>query len=134
MERKRLENYKFMNIKIKDMIEELKERKELESGLVDVYGTEKVRSSRKVNDKMAQEIARILDDTKKDEDLILLLKKQQKEVIDAINKIDNLNYQSILFKRYILSKGLKIVAEEIGYDYKYTCTLLGYALKEFEKK
>lgn len=51
------------------------------------------------------------------------------------NKIDSLEqpYKTILYTIYIRAKKFRIVAEEMGYEYKYFCSLHGDALQKYSQ-
>lgn len=90
-------------------------------------------SSTEVNDKMAEELAKFLDDFKDTLEEINKMNDIQKQVVENIKKIGNKKYRNLLYKKYILGLDLKSVAVDWEIDTHYMDTLHGYALNEFDK-
>lgn len=55
------------------------------------------------------------------------------QIINQIQSLQNVNYISILFKRYVEYKRLRCICVEMDFTYQYIRELHGYALQEFEK-
>ena len=55
------------------------------------------------------------------------------DIIEMLDKMENKLYRNILYKKYILGIKIEEIAVNLDKDYKYTCTLHGYALNEFDK-
>lgn len=64
------------------------------------------------------------------DNLVNLKIKIQKE----ITSLDNWLYSTVLTKRYILNKSLKVIADELNYNYAYVRHVHGGALQEFGNK
>lgn len=133
MDRKLLENYRIKKINLQDRLEELREKKKNVNRLTASYSGEKVSSSRAVEDGTAERLVVLLDNTKQVEELLKLLWIELEDIENSIFKIQDPNYQCILYKKYILNEKLEEIADELHYDYKYLCRLHGYALKEWDK-
>lgn len=58
----------------------------------------------------------------------------KEKIISQIRGMENPVYEQVLFKRYIESKGLRMIAAELGYSHVHTCRLHGMALEEFKIK
>ena len=117
---------------INDRLEDIKERKLLLNKLTATYSDEPKGTS-PIQDKVAEGLAKLLDETDNYKKMLEELKYKQIEVEKTLEKMETKRYRNILYKKYI--RGLKIeeIAVDIGQDYKYTCTLHGYALNEFDK-
>lgn len=117
---------------INDRLEDIKERKLLLNKLTATYSDEPKGTS-PIQDKVAEGLAKLLDETDNYKKMLEELKNKQIEVEKALEKMETKRYRNILYKKYI--RGLKIeeIAVDIKQDYKYTCTLHGYALNEFDK-
>jgi len=55
------------------------------------------------------------------------------EIINQIQGLQNVNYISLLYKRYVEFKNFETVASEMNFTYQYTIELHGYALQDFER-
>lgn len=56
------------------------------------------------------------------------------ERINQIQQLSKVEYITILFKKYVEYKSIEQISCEMGFVYNYTCSLHGYALKEFGDK
>jgi hypothetical protein len=56
------------------------------------------------------------------------------KIIDEIHSLDNSDYISVLFKRYVEFKYFEEIAVEMGYSYRHITRLHGYALKAFSDR
>lgn len=57
----------------------------------------------------------------------------KKEIQSTISKLENMSYQLLLELRYINNKGWNDIANDMGYDTRYTMKLHGRALKEIDE-
>ncbi len=117
-------------------IDELKERKLTLGKLTSIYGDSGNKGSRSVNDKIAEDLAELMDNT--DEYLKKLneLDKKNLEVINILDRMSNTTYRNVLYDKHIIGKDLQQIADDPIYkfkDYKYACNIHGYALKEFDE-
>ncbi|MCD8207449.1 MAG: hypothetical protein LUD72_05900, partial [Bacteroidales bacterium] len=55
------------------------------------------------------------------------------EIIDRIQKMEDLRFVNLLYKRYVEYKPFDMIAREMGYVYRYTVQLHGEALSAFEE-
>lgn len=58
---------------------------------------------------------------------------QRSEIIDKIVSLSNFDFRSILYKKYVLHKSFKEIADEIGYSEEYLRKLHSKALQLFEE-
>lgn len=132
MNRQNLIDYKVDKEWLKDRIQEIEERKKILNRLTAIYGNNASGSSC-INDKLAEDLANLMDKTREYELTLKELEERLIEIVDMLEYLENKKYRNILFKVYIQGKDLTTVANEIKYDYTYTTKLHGYALKEFDK-
>lgn len=94
------------------------------------------KGSPKVEDKMAELTAQIVDLKNQKYDQIIKMYKTKKEIEDKIDLLKQ-PYKNILYYKYIKGEKLEKISLEIGYNYKWTCELHGEALllyKQLDKK
>lgn len=96
---------------------------------------ESAHSSSAIQDKFAQELAKIIDE---ETDYLKEVKQKMlylREVENTLNQLENKMYRNILYYLYISEKryNLTQVANMIDREYKHTCKLHGEALNEFDK-
>lgn len=132
MNRQDLINYLNEKEWIKDRMEDIEERKKLLNKLISTYGDEQKGTS-SIKDRVAEGLAKLLDETTEYEKTLEELKIKQIEVEKQLEKMEDKRYRNILYKKYIRGKKIEEIAVDIEQDYKYTCTLHGYALNEFDK-
>lgn len=79
---------------------------------------------------MANAIDKIIDlqsEINKDIDILINLKQ---EIVTVIKEIENLEYQTLLEKRYLCFLSWERIAVDMGYDLRYLHKLHNRALKE----
>ena len=134
MDRKKLEHYYNRQAYLKSKIKGYQDRRDSISKLAASYEGERVFNSRKIQDKEAEELARLIDDLGKEIDRIVEEGNTElKELNHLLDKLDNDKYKTILSKRYIEGMELTEIAKEMNYEYFYLCRLHGNALAEFDK-
>ncbi len=133
MNRQDLFDYKNNKIWVKDRIKDVTERKELLNKLTATYG-DNARGSSSVQDKIADDLAVLMDQTVEYEKILLKLKEKVIKIENIIEQIENSTYRNILYKMYISEtpENLTEISNDIDKEYKHTCKLHGYALKEFD--
>ncbi len=85
-----------------------------------------------VNDRIAEQLASILDMTDKYEEYLKDLNEKQIKIENRISKLDP-SYRNILYFRYIRGLNWYDVADKVNYDYTYTKTLHKEALIKYSK-
>lgn len=55
------------------------------------------------------------------------------DIISAISELEDGRLRALLFKRYIEGKRFELIATEMGYSWRQTCRLHGYALVKMEE-
>ena len=82
----------------------------------------------KVQDKNAEILADITDETNRYEKILLDLKEKQVHIENKIDKLEQ-PYKNILYYLYIRGKSLVTVASEMKFNYEHMCRQHGKALK-----
>lgn len=130
MNRQDLIDYKYNKSWIDDRISDIEQRKELLNRLTAIYG-EQPRGTSPIQDKVADDLAQLLDETEEYLKLLNDLKKKQFEIEDSLDRLPPF-YRNILYKVYIKGKKLVTVADEINYSYEETCRKHGAALNMYD--
>lgn len=130
MNRQDLIDYRNNKSWIDDRISDIEQRRELLNRLTAIYG-EQPRGSSSIQDKVADDLAQLLDETEEYFKLLNDLKKKQFEIEDSLDKLTPF-YRNILYKVYIKGKKLVTVADEINYSYEETCRKHGTALNMYD--
>ena len=86
----------------------------------------------KLEDKMAELASQIVDMKNEKYGQIIKMYKTKKQIEDKIDLLEQ-PYRNILYFKYIKGKNLTEVANVIGYNYKWTCEMHGYALKKYKE-
>ena len=84
-------------------------------------------------DKMAETICKINEKECEWNDLMREFALARANVIINIQKLNNPEYEQILYKRYCQSKKWEEIALEMNYTYQWVCKLHGRALLELDK-
>lgn len=117
--------------KMKMLKEEIDTLREMVVSTGAVQQQERVMSSG-AQDKMAETICKI---NEKEDDWNNLMREfalARAEVIISIQKLNNTDYEQILYKRYCQSKKWEEIAIEMHMSYRHVLRLHGYALKDIE--
>lgn len=134
MDRKKLEHYYNKQKYLKSKINGYQERRDTIAKLSASYEGDRVFTSRKIEDKEAEELVRLIDDLGQEIEKILDEgNRELKELNYILDKLENPTHRLILSKRYIEGKDLNDISNELHYEYHYLCRLYGNALAEFDK-
>lgn len=87
-----------------------------------------------VQDKFAQQLAKIIDDEMGYFKLVQERLNKLKEIEMVLDKLENTVYRNILYNLYISEKNYNLtqVANLLDKEYTYVCRLHGEALNEFD--
>lgn len=132
MTREDLKVYKYNQEFIKDKLEYIEEQKATLYKITATISDMPV-GSKKVEDSMAEKIAKLMDSFNELLDKINKMQEKQIEIENQLLKVEQ-PYRNILEKIYIQGKSLVKVADEMGYSYREICRKHGIALKKFEEK
>lgn len=134
MDRKKLKMYLKTQRYINSKIDSYNARISTIARLSASYEGEKVFTSRKIQDKEAEELVRLIDELdEKVKEMRIEGNKEFLELNHLIEKISNPIYKTILHKMYLQGKKLPKIADEEGYSYVHICRLHGNALAEWDK-
>lgn len=118
--------------KMKILKEEIDTLREMVVSTGAIQQGERVLSSG-TQDKMAETICKIKEKECEWNDLMREFALARANVIINIQKLNNPEYEQILYKRYCQSKKWEEIALEMNYTYQWVCKLHGRALLELDK-
>lgn len=131
MTREDLKVYKYNQEFIKDKLEYIEEQKATLYKITATINDMPV-GSRKVEDSMAEKLAKLMDSFNELLDKINKMQEKQIQIEEQLLKVEQ-PYRNILDKIYIQGKSLVKVADEMEYDYKHLCYKHGIALNKFDE-
>ncbi len=118
--------------KMKMLKEEIDTLREMVVSTGAVQQQERVMSSG-AQDRMAATICKINEKEEEWNQLMREFALTRAEVIISIQRLNNSDYEQILYKRYCQGKKWEEIALELNYSYQWVCKLHGRALLEIEK-
>ena len=118
--------------KMKILKEEIDTLREMVVSTGAIQQGERVLSSG-TQDKMVETICKINEKECEWNDLMREFALARSNVIINIQKLNNPEYEQILYKRYCQSKKWEEIALEMNYTYQWVCKLHGRALLELDK-
>lgn len=118
--------------KMKILKEEIDTLREMVVSTGAIQQGERVLSSG-TQDKMAETICKINEKECEWNDLMREFALARANVIINIQKLNNPEYEQILYKRYCQSKKWEEIALEMNYTYQWVCKLHGRALLELDR-
>lgn len=124
-----LQQVRKAQLHIGSLQEEIETMKELAVSIGAMNQDEKVLSSVS-QDKMADMICKIEDRMVELKDKVTEYIQLRAEVMATISKVDNDDYQQILYKRYCQMKKWEEIALEMSYTWRWVIKLHGRALDE----
>lgn len=127
-----LNQVKNLESKMKILKEEIDTLREMVVSTGAIQQGERVLSSG-TQDKMAETICKINEKECEWNDLMREFALARANVIINIQKLNNPEYEQILYKRYCQSKKWEEIALEMNYTYQWVCKLHGRALLELDK-
>lgn len=131
-----MEQARYLDMQINSKIEQVRTLNELATKVTTVY-SDMPHSPNKNTGRMEETIAKIIDlenEINRDIDALVDLKQ---EVKTAVSKIEDEKYRVLLELRYINQKSWEEIANQLGYDLRYTHKIHGRALQKIivpEKK
>ena len=131
MNRERLKNYLYTEDWIERRLKQIEAEKETISRL-NAFISDMPKGNRKIYDQEAENLVKLEDSFRELTEKVIKIRKEQKEVTDAIEKLD-FPYKNILFRVYINGETLVDVASGMHYSYGDICRKHGTALKKFDE-
>lgn len=130
MNRQGLLDYRYNKNWVDTRKSRIEEEYESIQQLTGKYGNEP-RGSSEVQDRLAENLVKLLDMKKEILDFAIDLEKALIEIDNALVKIDQ-PYRNILTDVYIEGKTLVQVANDMNYSYRDICRKHGTALKKYD--
>lgn len=127
-----LQQVRKAKLHINSLQEEIDTMKELAVSIGAISQGEKVLSSVS-QDKMADIICKIEDRVAELKTKMTEYIQLRAEVMATISKVDNDDYQQILYKRYCQMKKWEEIALEMSCTYQWVCKLHGRALEQIRE-
>lgn len=129
MNREDLKKYKYNKEWVKERLEYIEEQKCLLTKITTTISDIPKGSGN--NDKLAENIAKMLDNLNELSEKLLIMQKEQIKLLNTIEKVEE-PYRTILDKHYIQNKTLVEVAYEMDYTYDHARRKNGIALNKFD--
>lgn len=96
------------------------------------YSIDKVQTSPR--DAMAEKVIRVQQLREEIVQKIADYEAARDEIIAQIQNVSNIAHSALLFKRYVERKKFELIAVEMAYNYAYTRSIHGEALKAFAEQ
>lgn len=130
--KKYLQQIRLYDARIDTKLEDLHHLKEMVTKITPVLKDDVV-SGGGNQDKLGDAIARIIDlEAEIDRDIDRYVAAQQ-EISATLDKLNDPDQLHVLHMRYVQNKTWEQIAHEMGFCYRWICTLHGRALQEIEK-
>lgn len=127
-----LSKIKLCDTKINIKLDELKQLKDMTMKVTPTLEGEVVSGSHN-QDKLGDAIAKIVDLQREIDDSIDTFVELKRFFMWIIDKLDDANQATVLYKRYFQYKPFEQIACEIGYGYRNVCYIHGRALQAVER-
>ena len=95
------------------------------------YDQDRVQTSTR-GDGIPAAVVRMMEVERRLSDLAARYIEIKADVVETINMLTNVNYMTLLYKRYIELKRFEQISIEMGYAYQYIINLHGWALKAID--
>lgn len=124
-----MEQARYLDMQINSKIEQVRTLNELATKVTTVY-SDMPHSPNRNTGRMEETIAKIIHlESEIDRDIDALVDLKQ-EVKTAISKVEDEKYRVLLELRYINQKSWEEIANQLGYDLRYTHKIHGRALQK----
>ena len=124
-----LSQARFLDIRIKSKIQQIESLNDLATSCTAVI-SDMPRNPNRGGTKMADAVMKIIDlqeEIKKDMNELVELKR---EIMGVIKSVSNIEYQTLLEKRYLCFLSWEKIAVELGYSIQHTYRMHDAALEE----
>lgn len=124
-----LSQARFLDIRIKSKIQQIESLNDLATSCTAVI-SDMPRNPNRGGTKMADAVMKIIDlqeEIRKDMNELVELKR---EIMGVIKSVSNIEYQTLLEKRYLCFLSWEKIAVELGYSIQHTYRMHDAALKE----
>ena len=107
--------------------------KSLSMKVTSSFADEKISGGNVEKSNMESTIVKVIDlESEINADFVRLI-ELKKEIQDAINRMEDINYQLLLEMRYLNGKNWEEIAQELKYNNRTVFKVHGKALKQFER-
>lgn len=127
-----LRGYRALLVRRDSLLREIERRRESATGTTVRLKEINVQSGG-AYDRMAEDVARIVDDEESLGDALAEIARKLKEILQAIESVPDEMQKTVLTLRYIEGLGWLPIAERIGYEISNTYIIHGRALVEVNK-
>ena len=127
-----LRGYRALLVRRDSLLREIERRRESATGTTVRLKEINVQSGG-AYDRMAEDVARIVDDEESLEDALQEIARKLKEILMAIESVPDEMQKTVLTLRYIEGLDWLPIAERIGYEISNTYIIHGRALVEVNK-
>lgn len=127
-----LSNNKWYLNRIRELETKKKELENIKSKKIDGMPA----GTNDIHDMMAENLSKVLDEIQEEQNRYLkIISEDRPKIVKMLEKMNDKVYREILDQKYLLGIDLKNIklSDNKDRDYKYICTLHGYALNEFDK-
>lgn len=131
MTRDDLKNYRYIHKWVTERLQYLTEYKTTIEKMTSTL-SDMPMGGKQVQDSMAEKISILLDNINEMFDKVLEESKKQKEILNQLDQVEH-KYREILDLVYIQGYNLVYVANELHYNYKWTCEMHGIALNKYDE-
>jgi DNA-directed RNA polymerase specialized sigma24 family protein len=123
-----LRGYRALLVRRDSLIREIERRRESATGTTVRLKEINVQNGAADYDRMAEDVARIVDDEASFADVIQAIAKQLREILQAIESVPDEMQKTVLTLRYIEGLDWLGISERIGYEIAQTYVIHGRAL------
>jgi len=123
-----LRGYRALLVRRDSLIREIERRRESATGTTVRLKEINVQNGAAAYDRMAEDVARIVDDEASFADVIQAIAKQLREILQAIESVPDEMQKTVLTLRYIEGLDWLQIQEKIGYERTQTLIIHGKAL------
>jgi DNA-directed RNA polymerase specialized sigma24 family protein len=128
-----LRGYRALLVRRDSLIREIERRRESATGTTVRLKEINVQNGAAAYDRMAEDVARIVDDEESLGDALAEIARKLKEILQAIESVPDEMQKTVLTLRYIEGLDWLPIAERIGYEISNTYIIHGRALVEINK-
>lgn len=121
-----------LNCRIENKKNEREQLRELATSVSSFSNMERVQSSGS-QDRLGDTVAKIVDLESEITNTILEYLNKREEIIKTIEQVENVKMYNLLYKRYVDSKALNVIADEMGFSEDYIKHLHQDALNVVKK-
>lgn len=128
-----LRGYRALLVRRDSLVREIERRRESATGTTVRLKPINVQNGAAAYDRMAEDVARIVDDEESLGDALAEIARKLKEILQAIESVPDEMQKTVLTLRYIEGLDWIGISERIGYEISNTYIIHGRALVEVNK-